>query len=238
MRKMLLTSIAILLFTTSVFTQTITAPKSSPKPNEVNIGEFVKELMQLDVNSDKQHLALWIPYEFFVASVVSQRQQSQAEVEKELDFLKGYITMLVQSSVEEPDGTSVYADEKEVRARAVLRASDGSESMPLDRVPPLVSATLAAMKAVIAAEGDKGSANLHILVFAGTTKTGKKVIDATKRDTLTLRLKANSTYRDISFIWRTPFDALVHSSDCPRCKAGVSAKWTYCPYCGEKLPHE
>jgi hypothetical protein len=146
--------------------------------------------------------------------------------------------MVVQSSIDDPDGTPVYASEKEIRARAVLKLGDGTEALPLDKIPPLVSATLAAMKAVINAEGDASSANMHIVVFPASTKKGEKIVDTTRKASLTLLLKSDTRFKERSFTWHTPFDALSGVHNCPRCKAGVSAKWTYCPYCGQKLPHE
>jgi len=102
----------------------------------------------------------------------------------------------------------------------------------------MVSATLAAMKAIIDSEGGAGNANLHILVFSGFTKTGAKIIDTSQKAKLTLLLKADPKFRAITFNWRTPFDAVAGVPDCSRCKAGLSAKWTYCPFCGQKLPQQ
>ena len=36
------------------------------------------------------------------------------------------------------------------------------------------------------------------------------------------------------FIWRTPFDALTENITCSHCGESLSAKWHYCPWCGQK----
>jgi hypothetical protein len=92
------------------------------------------------------------------------------------------------------------------------------------------------MRAVIDSEGGAGNANLHILVFSSSTKTGEKIIDTSQKASLTLLLKADTKFKERSFNWRTPFDSVTSAPDCQRCKAGVSAKWTYCPFCGQRLP--
>lgn len=218
--------------------QDLSAQAKVVQPKPVDLGAFTKEIMAFDFSDNQTHLAIWFPNEFFVASAVSDGTTTKAEAERDLDFLKSYITIVVRRSYDLPDGTSVYANEKEIRDRAVLRLADGSEALPLDKVPPTVSAMLAAMKAAISSEGDAGSANLHILVFPATTKKGEKIVDTSHKATLTLVLKADLKFKERSFTWRTPFDSVVTVPDCPRCKAGVSGKWSYCPYCGQKLPHE
>lgn len=204
-------------------------------PN-VDLGALTKEIMILEFENGNTHLAMWMTFDFFVVATTSQGKVTRAEAEKTLEFMKPYLTMVVQSSSTLADGTSAYASENEVRARAALKLPDGSVVTPLAKVPPMVSDLMAAMKTAIAAEGDAGSANMHILVFPATSKQGQKIVDTARKDKLTLVLRADKKFKETTFTWRTPFDALTSVSDCPRCKAGLSAKWTYCPYCGQKLP--
>ncbi|HWN07866.1 MAG TPA: zinc ribbon domain-containing protein [Pyrinomonadaceae bacterium] len=205
-------------------------------PAPVDLGAFTKEIMALEFRGGHSYLAMWLPYEFFVAATVSQKDVPKSTVEKDLAFLVPYVALFVQTSIQQPTGPDLYADEKEVRARAFLRLSDGSEISPLEQVPPRVAAMMSAMKAILTQEGDAGSANMHLLIFPATV-SGRKIVDTLLQDKLTLVLKANQRFKETSFTWRTPFDAVVKVPDCPRCKAGVSAKWLYCPYCGQKLTH-
>lgn len=238
MHNRLLISLVTTVLLLIALPQDLSAQQSVTPHPPVDVGAFTKEIMVMDFRDAQIHLAMWLPYEFFVAATLNEGKTTRAEAERDLSFLKPYITMIVQSSFDQPDGSSVYASEKEIRARAVLRLADGTDALPLDKVPPLVSATLAAMKAVIGSDGGAGNANMHIIVFSGLTKTGEKVVDTSQRAKLTLVLKADARFKERSFTWRTPFDAVTAVPDCPRCKAGVSAKWSYCPYCGQKLPHE
>lgn len=201
----------------------------------VDLGAFATEVMVMKMDGDQTHLALWYPYEFYVESGVADGDQ-RAQAEKHMAFLKPYITIIVQCSTDKEDGTSIYVPEEQVRSRAVLMAGDGSQVLPLAKPPAMVSATVAAMKAVFAAEGDAGSANMHVLVFPNKGKDGKPLIDATVRGKLRLVLKADGNYKETEFVWNTPFDAMKSIPPCAKCKERVSAKWSFCPWCGEKLP--
>jgi hypothetical protein len=120
-------------------------------------------------------------------------------------------------------------------ARAVLVLPDGSEIKPLTKVPPLVAASMSAMKVMIAAEGDAGGANTHILLFPSKDKKGNKVIDAKSKSKLRLKLKADKVFEETIFTWYTPFDAVTTVPPCHKCKEKISAKWSFCPWCGVKL---
>jgi hypothetical protein len=237
MSKLRLTSIAAALFVIAALAQDLRA-QQPVKNSSVDMGAFTKEIMALDFRDGQSHLAMWLPYEFFVAAALSEGTKTRSSVEKDLDFLTPYITVMVQNSIQQPNGSNTYEDEKTVRARAVLLSPDGKEISPLGEVPPMVTATISALKAILTAEGDAGSANMHLLVFPSLTPRGQKIVDTSRKDTLTLMLKANPRFRQTTFTWRTPFDSMVSVPDCLRCKSKVSAKWSYCPYCGQKLPHE
>ena len=227
---------ALVLAALALLPQAAAAQQPASQRQAVDLGAFTKEIMLLNFEGNQQHLVMWLPYEFFVAAATADGITTREAMEKEMGFLKSYLTLLVMNGMDRPDGTSVYAGEAEVRKRAALRLADGTEVRPLDAVPPKLSAIVAAMKAFMAQQGGADRENMHIIVFPAATSAGKSVVDATRKDSLNLVLKADARFRETAFTWRTPFDALTAVPDCPRCKAGVSAKWTYCPYCGQKLP--
>jgi hypothetical protein len=213
----------------------------SPTPNKplpkskVDLGAFTKELMALKVDDGQRQLAMWFPFEFFVDANLTDPEKSRTSVEKDLSFLAPYHVVIVQCGVDKDDGSTAYATLQEVRARAVLRTDDGEEVAPVEKAPSLVEATVDVMKKLMASEGDEGSANMHVLLFPVATKSGKTIVDTSKKEKLTLVLKADKRFKETGFVWRTPFDATTPSPPCPKCKEPVSAKWTYCPWCGASL---
>jgi|GEM_PF-1812762 len=211
------------------------AARVAPQTPGVDLGAFVKEIMVMDMEADHSQLAMWFPYEFFVASMMAQGA-SKSLAEKDSEFVKPFIILFVQNKTDRPDGSSAYLGEKEVRARAVLRLAGGEEVTPLERMPPMLSAVLAAIKTMVTSEGDAGSANMHIVVFPNSTARGKVIVNSAQRESLTLVLKAGGGFKETAFTWRTPFDAVAGTPPCSRCKAAMSSKWAYCPYDGQKLP--
>lgn len=209
--------------------------QDGPEKNaEVDLGAFVKEIMLMKLAGNHMELAMWFPFDFFVESALAEGGTTRSQAERDVAFLKPYEILIVQRSTDDMFGRSKYADQESVRDRAVLLSRNGSELKPLDDIPPLVNATMVAMKTMISAEGDAGSANMHVLVFPGKDKAGKPLVDTGKRDRLTLVLKGDGNFTETKFTWRTPFDATSKSPPCSKCGEWVSTKWTYCPYCGKK----
>ena len=216
-------------------TLTPRAQQSTAKAHP-DLGEFTKEIMAVHFEGGQQHLVVWTPYEFFLAASTLGGKHTQEEVERDLGFLRSYVIILVSAAIPRPDGSETYATEAEVRKRAVLKLSDGAEVMPLADVPPKVAAVVGAMRSFMSAQGGADRENMQVVVFPVTVSPGKVVVDSTRKDTVTLLLKADARFHENAFTWRTPFDAMTNVPPCPKCKASMSAKWSYCPYDGTKLP--
>jgi hypothetical protein len=206
-------------------------PPDKPK---VDLGSFTKEIMVLKMGGGQRQLAMWFPFEYFVEANLTDPEKTRAKVEKEIAFLAPYHVVIVQCSRDKDDGSSEYQSLKELRARAVLKTGDGEEIAPLDKSPPLVSATVEAIKGGLSAEGSEAVANMHVLLFPAA-KDGKSIVDTSKKGKFTLVLKADKRFGETEFVWHTPFDATHPVPPCPKCKEAVSAKWDYCPWCGASL---
>ena len=223
------------LFCITISPEALIGGAETAREPAVDLGSFVKEIMKLKMAGNRIELAMWFPFEFYLEANLAQSVQTRQEVEKGIAFIKPYLTVIVQCSVNQPDGSSLYSSEREVRSRAVLVLPDNTEIRPLDKVSPVVAATVAAMKAMMASEGDPGGANLHVLVFPSKDKNGKWVVETNKKSKLKLLLKGNGKFDDSIFTWHTPFDAITSVPPCQKCKEPVSAKWSFCPWCGAKL---
>lgn len=204
-----------------------------PAKPKVDVGSLAKEIMALKFEGDGMQLAMWLPFDFFLAANMDG-QTSRSDVEKELLFLKPYHTVMVQSSFDAPNSATVYESAQQVRGRAVLRLEGGEEIKPLDQVPPMVVQTLEVMRKTLAASQGESGANMHILVFPATHDS-KPLLDTSKKDKLILVLKSDAHFKETVFTWHTPFDAMSPVPPCPKCKEIVSAKWSYCPWCGNQL---
>ena len=223
------------LFCITISPEVLLARAETQRVPAADLGAFVKEIMKLKMVGDRTELAMWFPFEFYVEANLAESGQTRHVAEQELAFLKPYLTVIVQRSVNRADGSSLYSTEQDVRSRAVLVLPDNTEIRPLDKVSPIVAATVAAMKAMMASEGDPGGANLHVLVFPSKDTHGRWVVETDKKSRLKLLLKRDGRFGDSTFTWHTPFDAITSVPPCQKCKEPVSAKWSFCPWCGAKL---
>ncbi len=227
---------AAVLFCITALPQTLAAQQGAGTKSNADLGSFVTEILKVEILGDVTQLAMWMPFDFYVEASLTDTRQPRDVIEQDMGFLKPYITMIIQSSIVQDDGSSMYAGESEVRKRAVLLAPDGSKIRPVDDPPPMVAATVAAMKTILASEGDAGGANMHVLIFPNKDKKGEPVIDTHKKSKLTLVLNADGPYEKAVFTWHTPFDAMVNAPPCAKCGEEVSATWTFCAWCGAPLP--
>ncbi len=227
--------VSILLCIISLPQTTLFAePEASPK-SKVNLGSFATEILKVNIEGALTEFAMWFPYEFFVEASLAEGGTPRTIVEQNMEFLKPYITIVAQANVAQSDGISLYSTEEEIRGRAALIAPDGTEIPPLDDVPPMVGATVVAMKALLASEGDPSGQSTYILVFPNKDKEGRPIIDINKKDKLSLLLKPDGPFQKTVFTWRTPFNALADVPPCPECGEKVLASWSYCAWCGNDL---
>ncbi|OHB58982.1 MAG: hypothetical protein A2173_01360 [Planctomycetes bacterium RBG_13_44_8b] len=193
--------------------------------HSVDLGEFIKEITIINVDGNQTQSAIWLPFEFNAA--VSAGSDAQADI----SFLKSYLIFMVNCSIER-SGKQIYATETEIQKRVILKSGSSARLKPLVSVPPDVQKNLDSIKSAISASA---GGNMHMLVFDFKDSAGKPMVDASKRDKLTLILEPAGAYSKTEFVWHTPFDAVTAAGNCPVCGEKIKAKWHYCPWCGNKL---
>lgn len=196
---------------------------------------FIKEAMSIEVSDTQIQSAIWFPFEFSVQAAAARPDKTRAQVEKELAFLKPYIIIIAQCSSRQSNGSTIFAPEYQLRSRAVLKTKDSTEIKALSVIPDELKQPLEALKAMMALPGRGDAANMHVLVFKNEDAKHLPIVEASKRDKLTLLLKGSGSFGTVTFSWRTPFDAVAKPRPCARCGEKISAKWFYCPWCANKL---
>ncbi len=227
MKKILaLTLIIIAAAAISAYPQTL--------PKKIDLGKFIKEIMIINVEDNQSCSAIWIPYQFHTAAAMSNKADRQ-QLENELNFWKPYIPIIVQCSIDKPDGSKLYAAEQQIKISAYLTAKDKSRIAPLTEIPEQLAKRLDVLKQMMAPPGKSSNTNMHILVFANKDKTGQPIINSDKKDKLELTIEPGGLFKRTKFQWHTPFDAVSAKVNCPICRKHCSAKWWFCPWCGKKL---
>jgi hypothetical protein len=75
---------------------------------------------------------------------------------------------------------------------------------------------------------------MHVLIFPNKTATNQPLASASSKGKMTLKLAKQGPFAETLFTWHTPFDAVVPEQPCGNCKEPVSAKWSFCAWCGKK----
>jgi len=203
---------------------------ADPKPNA---GALITELMRVHLDGQKTDMAIWLPFEGFVAIAESQGGD-HAAAERDVAILKRYQILMVTRLVDDGTGNKNFATEEQLRDSVVLRGADDLEVKALATVPPQVSAMAAGMRQAMAAQGGENGANMRLLFFPAAVK-GKTLVDVPNKGKLTLVCKPIGDFDAYTCDWRTPLDALHGMDTCPHCHELVSGKWSFCPWCGQSL---
>ena len=227
----------LLLFgiASSITTLAAVSAQSWQKRDKPDLGAFIKEIVSIKVSGNQTQSAIWLPLEFYIEANQITQEKNSAKIKKELAPLKPYLIFMVQCSIENPDSPVVHESLNQLRRRAILKDRDGSEIGPLLDIPEQLSVRLNAIKSLMSQESAQSAANMHILVFPFKNADGNLIVDTNKRDKLTLVLNEEGLFNKAVFVWRTPFDALTKNITCSHCSESLSAKWYYCPWCGQKL---
>ena len=227
--------ILILLATVSSITGIATVSAQPwQRRDKIDLSVFIKEIVSIKVSANRAQSAIWLPFEFYIEANRIQGKSTE-QIEKELAPLKPYLVFMVQCSAESPDTSLIYESIGQLHARAILKSKNGSETKPLTKIPKQLSVRLEAIKSLMSQDSPRSAANMHILVFPRKNTAGVAIVNTNTRDKLTLVLNEGALFKKAVFTWRTPFDALTQEVICPRCRENASAKWHYCPWCGNKL---
>lgn len=190
----------------------LSAQPELPPQDVTKINAFVAETTREKSDLRQWQLALWLPFEFFQEvsnSVASKRKIAAKDMEKELAVMKPYLIIIAANGVRDSTGKILFASEKQMKARAIVRLPNGASLRPIDKVPFLIPALTAGLKSGMASSKLGGRANdVHVLVFPNKGRDSKPVVNAARRDTLTLILKPHGAFPQAIMTWRTPFKSL------------------------------
>jgi hypothetical protein len=212
--------------------------KSKPMRPQADASTLIRELGAVKLIGDDQVVAFWVPFEFFVEVSLKPDGSDRADAERGLDFMKKYQIVVAGIGTHDKSGGVQYVSEKDIRRTVSLKLASGAEFPLIDDVPERVANAVAIFRALFAKNMGEFGNNLQVLVFSSTAKDGKTVLTVSGQKTVVVQFKDIKGMKPIRLEWKTPLDSLNPIPPCARCKESLSAKWSYCPWCGAKIPRK
>jgi hypothetical protein len=223
-----------ILFSVAMLTSRLIAADPAPTelPAKVNLGAMVTELMKMQMEGSEMDLGIWMPFEFFVEAGQT-RGASAKEAEKELSILRPYFILVTCRGNMTINNTYIYATDEEIRKQTTVVLPDGAKLTPIKSVPEDVERIAGRMKdGMSKSAGAEMAAHMSLLFFEIPAASR---VDIADKSTVTVTFAAGNGLRETQLTWHTPFDAMNPPRPCSKCHELVSQKWSYCPYCGEKV---
>jgi TonB family protein len=196
-----------------------------------DVTEILRETVQASNEAGGLISVLWLPEEFWKATMAANPSLTPAQLEMFLKAVHSYFIVGVSSGKVGPDGAITYRTEAEVRGLVQLKDNEGSiyKPLPEDKPDPIVRACLILMAPSMAKTAGAFGENFHFYVFPGSRNDGTRICDPLKEGACEVDLGERA------FKWRLPLGSLLPKQKCPVCGETLSGAHKFCPYDGAKL---
>jgi hypothetical protein len=203
---------------------------------DVDIGAMTQET-QVMANAEGIHLVWWIPPEYWEASLLGDKDMSEADRKAFLAIMKQYSMLAVAQADLSRFGTVSFYDRDTITRGMSIEFSDGKTKKaikPVERVPDELGLLLKVMTPMLeSALGNTGK-NLQFYVLDDQDKDGR-VISPYLASTLTVLLKEKDGKAVEPVVIELPVNSLFVPRTCPNGKP-AHVSWVVCPWDGTKLP--
>ncbi len=201
--------------------------------SKIDVQTLIHETQRMSQSPDELTLVWWVPEQFWRASFAKNAaQMPQAQIEDFLKVIRPYTMVVAVCGTGGPFGGMTYKSASEIRSSIKLRDADGKTYSPLgDEVVDQDTKNFLEMlkpifKSMIGPLGE----NMHFVLFPSKSADGPSIADPTKKGSFSVLLAKEE------FKWRLPLDSVLPTKECPTCKEECRGSWSFCPWCGAKLP--
>lgn len=184
---------------------------------------FMKECVQITSNENEKQLAAWLPMAtcFKLVDIAGGKTGS---LEASMQKCQPYLMFIVENRVGSNGSHMSFEPVASMRARAVLKFTDGQEVRALEKVPEDFPSAILSLARL------PGTHQANLLIFPAGTHADLDL--STAKNKLSLSLLATKDYHASDFVWRLPLEIYGSTQQCTKCHSDLSAKWSFCPYCG------
>ena len=216
---------------TALLLSCLFAPAAAAQPGRVDTDALVNETQKFHPSQDRLTVVWWIPKEFWEVTFAQDGSVPKAEAEAFMKNVSPYLIFGVVDGRFEPSAGATFKSEAEIRGALQLLDAQGAAHRPIanEKVDADVRNLLALMKPVLSNVMGKTGENLHFFLFPTADAAGRKVADANREGTLTVKLGAEA------FKWRLPLASLLPPKVCPVDGEQMSGGWKFCPWHGDRL---
>lgn len=210
---------------------TAAAQTAPAQAGRVDVNALTEETQKMHPGADRLVLAWWLPEEFWQATIAADPTTTKAQAELFMGMIRRYAMFVVVDGKIGSFGGVTYKSEESIRGTIQVTDVHGGVHRPIaaDRVDPDAKMLMSLMKPILSNMIGKMGENMHFVLFPAKDSAGRKIADATREGTLSLRLGAD-VYK-----WRLPLGSLLPTKSCPVDGERLSGAWKFCPWHGERL---
>ncbi|QDL07321.1 hypothetical protein DP113_04805 [Brasilonema octagenarum UFV-E1] len=207
---------------------------------EIPINELFKEIYQADISSNNLNAVLWMPFEYWKASLSHDKQVSP-EVKKLLQSELGSVFILAVVQAESSPQTNLnfnfFPEETVRRGLKVIHVSRDGQLRTLKLVEKnsnfmnVLKETIRPMLSQIA--GQMGD-NFWLFVYSDIDSSGRRLVSPYEPGELRVSLGDRRGLQKSKIKFEFPFNSLFVPRMCPNGKP-AHVSWKYCPWDGTRL---
>lgn len=198
---------------------------------KVNIEVLIRETQRLSLEADRIMIVWWIPDEFWEAALSQNGSLTKEQIEEFIALVRPYTLVAASDGKQGKFGATAYKSEDDVRKSLQFIDSTGTSHRPLNihEADAEIRGLLSLMKPILANSIGSAGENMHFFLFPASNKMGKKIAEAKKEGSFTVKLGSTE------FKWRLPLGSLLPPKACPVDGEQLDGSWKFCPWHGNKL---
>ncbi len=207
------------------------SPKTLRQGSELDMFALTQELQKHSRTAGEATMVMWLPEEFWRASMAQNPTASEAQIEQLVKLIRRYTFIMAVDGTHGPLGGVTYRSEADIRAHIQLRNSNGTFYRPLSEhnIDADTKILLSMFKPVLVNTIGPLGRNTHFFLFPSKNMKGRYIAQAKTEGAFTVRLGERE------FSWRLPLSSLVSPKICPVDGEKMSGAWKFCPWHGTKL---
>jgi len=224
--------ISALVAGVAVLLSSALASWAAPQKDKIDLIELTKQSQHIYQAEGKIVFVWWVSNDYWRVALAQSGQLAPEQIENTMETVRPYIVITVAEATVDDRARTAFKPEEDVRAEVILKDKAGVKYKPLeeddisDDMKTLINAMRPAMTGMIGPLGR----NMFFLCFSAQNAKGQDIIQPDKKGSFSV------VVGDKEYKFKLPLDATVPKIICPKCKEVCSGTWSFCPWCGAKLP--